>query len=70
MNNMASNFNAYGLDGATAAVKQLAAMVQQQAVILSFIDVFLILTALFLTMILGVLMIKKPEGAGAGGGGH
>ncbi|MCG5477118.1 MAG: DHA2 family efflux MFS transporter permease subunit, partial [Sinorhizobium fredii] len=64
LNNMTANFDAYGLDGATAAVKQLAAMVQQQAVIMSFIDVFLILTALFLAMILGVLMIKKPEGAG------
>lgn len=70
LNNMTANFNAYGLDGATAAVKQLAQMVQQQAVIMSFIDVFLILTALFLAMIFGVLMIKKPEGAGAGGGGH
>ncbi|PDT47768.1 DHA2 family efflux MFS transporter permease subunit [Sinorhizobium fredii] len=70
LNNMTANFDAYGLDGATAAVKQLAAMVQQQAVIMSFIDVFLILTALFLAMILGVLMIKKPEGAGPGGSGH
>ncbi|APG85932.1 DHA2 family efflux MFS transporter permease subunit [Sinorhizobium americanum] len=70
LNNMASNFDAYGLDGATAAVKQLAQMVQQQAVIMSFIDVFLILTVLFLAMVLGVLMIKKPEGAGSGGGGH
>ncbi|PDT36206.1 MULTISPECIES: DHA2 family efflux MFS transporter permease subunit [Sinorhizobium] len=70
LNNIASNFDAYGLDGATAAVKQLAQMVQQQAVILSFIDVFLILTVLFLGMVLGVLMIKKPEGAGSGGGGH
>jgi DHA2 family multidrug resistance protein len=31
--------------------------------------VFLILTALFLAMILGVAMIKKPAPQGGGGGG-
>ncbi|THK35471.1 DHA2 family efflux MFS transporter permease subunit [Ensifer sp. MPMI2T] len=70
LRNMASNFTAHGLDGATIAVKQLAAMVQKQAVILSFVDVFVILTALFLSLIIGVMMISKPQGAGAGGGGH
>ena len=70
LDTMASNFTAHGLDGATAAVKQLAAMAQQQASIMSFSDVFVLLTALFLAMILGVLMISKPQGAGPGGGGH
>jgi MFS transporter, DHA2 family, multidrug resistance protein len=28
------------------------------------------LTVLFLSMIAGVLMIAKPQGAGPGGGGH
>lgn len=68
LDNMASNFDAYGLDGATAAVRQLAAMVQQQAVVMSFGDIFVLLTVLFLAMIAGVLMISKPQGAGAGGG--
>lgn len=68
--NMTSSFDAYGLEGATAALKQLAATVQQQAMILSFGDIFLLLTVLFLAMIVGVLMIAKPEGAGPGGGGH
>lgn len=70
LKNMTSNFDAYGLDGATAALKQLAAMVQQQATILSFSDIFRLLTVLFLAMIFGVLMISKPGGTGAGGGGH
>ncbi|MCA1405933.1 DHA2 family efflux MFS transporter permease subunit [Ensifer sp. IC3342] len=70
LRNMASNFTAHGLDGATIAVKQLAAMVQKQAVILSFVDVFVILTALFLSLIIGVMMISKPQGAATGGGGH
>ncbi|WFU47107.1 DHA2 family efflux MFS transporter permease subunit [Sinorhizobium terangae] len=70
LRNMASNFTAHGLDGATIAIKQLAAMVQKQAVILSFVDVFVILTVLFLSLIIGVMMISKPQGAGPGGSGH
>ncbi|MNT90729.1 hypothetical protein D3C72_2316960 [compost metagenome] len=69
-NNMSANFNAHGLDGATIAIKQLAAMAQKQAMILSFADVFVILTVLFLSLILGVMMINKPQGVGPSGGGH
>ncbi len=69
-NNMEAKFDAHGLDGATIAIKQLAAMAQKQAMILSFSDVFVILTVLFLSLILGVMMIKKPEGVGPSGGGH
>ncbi|MNV96443.1 hypothetical protein D3C71_1914540 [compost metagenome] len=67
---MAAKFDAHGLDGASIAIKQLAAMAQKQAMILSFSDVFVILTVLFLSLILGVMMIKKPEGVGPSGGGH
>ena len=69
MNSMAANYTAHGLDGATIAVKQMAGMVQQQAYILSFIDVFLLLTGLFTTLIVCVLAIRKPQ-SGVGGGGH
>jgi DHA2 family multidrug resistance protein len=69
-NNMAANFNAHGLDGTTIAIKQLAGMAQKQAIILSFGDIFMLLTVLFLSLILGVMMIKKPEGVGPSGGGH
>ncbi len=72
LNNMAANYNSHGLDGATIAIQQMSGMVQQQATILSFIDVFLILTVLFGAMVLGVVLIKKPapQGGGGGGGGH
>ena len=53
------------------AIQKMAGIVQQQAMIMSFIDVFMILTALFTTLIFCALMIKKPQGApGGGGGGH
>lgn len=70
MNAMTQNFNASGLDGATAAIKNLARMVQQQANVLSFIDVFLLLTALFGVLAFGTLLMQKPKAAMGGGGGH
>ena len=46
-------------------------MVQQQAALLSFMDVFYLLTALFATMAIFTMVISKPAPpAGAGGGGH
>ncbi|MDL2399371.1 DHA2 family efflux MFS transporter permease subunit [Rhizobium mayense] len=72
INNMTANFSASGLDGPQAAVRQLVNMAEQQAIIMSFSDVFLMLTVLFLAMIFGVLMLSKPKAPpkGAGGGGH
>ncbi|WJH40899.1 DHA2 family efflux MFS transporter permease subunit [Aliirhizobium terrae] len=72
LNNMASNLNSYGLDGTTGAIRRMVNMVTQQAVVMSFSDVFLMLTVLFGLMILGVAMIEKPapQGGGGGGGGH
>jgi len=70
MNSMTQNFDASGLDGATAAIKQLAGMVRQQANVLSFIDVFLLLTALFGVLAFGTLLMKKPGKPAGGGGGH
>ncbi|MEF0862317.1 DHA2 family efflux MFS transporter permease subunit [Rhizobium sp. BR 318] len=72
IHNMTANFDANGLDGAQAALKQLVNMAEQQAVIMAFGDVFLMLTVLFLAMIVGVLMLSKPNAPpkGAGGGGH
>ena len=66
---MTANDNASGLDGATAAIQQLSRMVTQQAYVLSFIDVFLLLTALFTVLAFGILLMNKPA-AVAGGAGH
>jgi DHA2 family multidrug resistance protein len=69
LNNMATSFTASGLDGSQAALRQMVNMTTQQAMIMSFSDIFLMLTVLFLAMILGVLMLSKPKTAGGGGGG-
>ncbi|MFD1328055.1 DHA2 family efflux MFS transporter permease subunit [Mycoplana ramosa] len=69
LKNMAANYSAHGLDGATAAIKQMVGLVQRQAMIMSFSDVFLFLTVLFAAMLACVVMIRKPEARAAGGGG-
>ncbi|MEA3533517.1 DHA2 family efflux MFS transporter permease subunit [Rhizobium sp. CC-YZS058] len=72
LRNIAGNYTAHGMDGSTIALQRVAGIVQQQATILSFADVFLILTALFTALILCVSLIKRPQmqARGGGGGGH
>ena len=57
-----------GSDAGDAAVKALAATVRTQALVMSFADVFLILTATFLAMAFATVLIRRPRMAG--GGGH
>jgi len=72
LQNMTRTFESQsGMDAASAAISRLAAMVHQQAAVLSFIDVFYLLTMLFASLALFVMIIRKPpESAGGGGGGH
>jgi DHA2 family multidrug resistance protein len=65
---MTANDTAAGLDGATAAIQQLTRMVTQQAYVMSFVDVFLLLTGLFGVLAFGILLMQKPAMATAGGG--
>jgi DHA2 family multidrug resistance protein len=67
---MARNFEANGLDGSTAAMSQLSAMVHQQAWLMSFMDVFYLLTVLFASLAVCALFMNKPPAAAGGGGGH
>jgi hypothetical protein len=63
-----ANFYAHGVDAVTAARKATAAiygMVQQQAAMLSFVEAFWIMGAIFLTMLpfLPLLQYSKPSTA-------
>jgi len=68
--NLTANFDSHGLDGSMIAIKQVAGMVHRQASLLSFMDVFLILTMLFASLVLMTTLLRKPKAAGGGGGGH
>jgi DHA2 family multidrug resistance protein len=59
-----------GSDGQLKALKQMSLMVRQQAAVMSFADVFLMLTVLFLVLAAFGVIMKKPAPAEAGAGGH
>ncbi|WP_337267292.1 DHA2 family efflux MFS transporter permease subunit [Oryzifoliimicrobium ureilyticus] len=72
LNEMAANLTSHGLEAAQGSIRQMVNLATKQAVVMSFSDIFLMLTVLFTLMILGVAMIEKPapQGGGGGGGGH
>ena len=67
---MTRNFQSHGLDGPTAALSKLSGMVHQQAMVMSFMDVFYLLTMLFASLAVFAMMMRKPPAAAGGGGGH
>lgn len=62
--------NAMQADGDMAALKKLAMMVRMQANVLSFADLFLVLTVLFASAALFTLLMRKPEAVPAEAAGH
>ncbi|WP_330999035.1 DHA2 family efflux MFS transporter permease subunit [Mangrovicoccus algicola] len=61
-----ANNAAHGLDAHRAAISQLQGIVTGQAVVMSFIDVFLLFTLLFLALAGLVLFLQKPAPQGGG----
>ncbi len=59
-----------GSDAAVAATRDLALTVRRQAMVMAFSDVFLTLTVLFIGMITLTALMRRPQRAGGGGGGH
>jgi DHA2 family multidrug resistance protein len=68
LSNLTARFS--GSNAKLMAMKEMMGMVRQQAAVMSFADVFLMLTVLFLALAaLGIIM-KKPVPVAAGAGGH
>ncbi|MGV8853155.1 MAG: DHA2 family efflux MFS transporter permease subunit [Devosia sp.] len=67
---MTRNNTAHGLNGLQAATQQLSGIVRQQATVLSFIDVLLILTLLFAGLAAFAMLMQKPAKIPGGSGGH
>ena len=63
LDNVGANYNSFGLDGSSVAIKKLVGVVSQQAWLQAFADVFLALTVLFSTLIFLTLLIRKPKAA-------
>ena len=64
------NFSSYGLSGDQLALTRLSGLVRSQAWVMSFIDVFLGLTALFGGLVFLAMLMKKPAAAPPPGSGH
>ncbi|MCA0848531.1 DHA2 family efflux MFS transporter permease subunit [Salipiger thiooxidans] len=66
---LATNLKAHGIDGQTGALSQLAGRVSQQATVMSFIDVFTLISVLFAGLAVLALAMKPPR-SGAGAAAH
>jgi DHA2 family multidrug resistance protein len=68
---MTSNLAAHGITDSRAALSQMAGRLREQAMVMSFVDIFMLLAILFGTLAAVALMMRKPPAqAGGGGGGH
>ena len=68
MANLATHFS--GSDAPKMALAQLFGMVRLQAAVMSFADVFSVMTLLFAGIAaLGIIM-KRPEASASAGAGH
>ncbi|QFU16216.1 DHA2 family efflux MFS transporter permease subunit [Microvirga thermotolerans] len=67
---MTRTYQGLGSDAGAAALKTMTRLVRQQATVMSFADVFYLLTFLFLALIVALPFVKKPSAAASGGGGH
>ncbi|MFH3480288.1 DHA2 family efflux MFS transporter permease subunit [Xanthobacter sp. V4C-8] len=70
LDGLTATFSGLGSNAADAALKQLALIVRQQALVMAFADVFALLTVLFLALILAAPLMRRPKPGGGGGGGH
>ncbi len=70
LDTLTQGFSALGADADQAALAQLARMVDQQASVMAFADVFAAMTLLFFLLVCAVPLMRRPDKAAAAGGGH
>ncbi|WP_321336944.1 DHA2 family efflux MFS transporter permease subunit [Breoghania sp.] len=71
MAGMAHAFGALGPSAEKAALITVSNLVSRDAFLMSFADLFFVLTLLFVGLLVALVFVKKPQGlSGGGGGGH
>jgi DHA2 family multidrug resistance protein len=70
LDTMAMGFQSLGSDANQAALRSMSNIVRREALVMSFSDVFILLTVLFLGLILALPFIKKPRAAPPSDAGH
>jgi DHA2 family multidrug resistance protein len=66
--NLTQAMGRLGSDAPLAALKQMAGITRQQALVMAMADVFFALTVLFLALVLLAPIMRKPTHMAAGGG--
>jgi DHA2 family multidrug resistance protein len=67
---LAQTLASRGSDATLAATKVLAMKVRQQAEVMALGDVFLALTVIYISLSVLTAVMRRPQAAGAAGGGH
>ena len=67
---LTARFHDFGSNAQSMALKQMMLMARQQATVMSFADVFLMLTVLFVALAALGIVMKRPAAVAADGGGH
>jgi DHA2 family multidrug resistance protein len=70
VNSFSRSFSASGVDGQKAALAQLKRMVMLQASVMTYMDIFAVLTALFLTLAAAAMLMRKPPPEASGVSAH
>ncbi|MFG1401645.1 DHA2 family efflux MFS transporter permease subunit [Xanthobacter sediminis] len=70
LDGLTATFSALGSNATDAALKQLALLVRQQALVMAFADVFALLTVLFLCLVAAAPLMRRPKPGTGGSGGH
>ena len=68
--NLTARFHDFGSNAPVMAIKQMSLMIRREATVMSFSDVFLLLTILFVALALLGLVMKRPAMRAGAGGGH
>jgi len=70
LNNMTQRFSDFGSAASNMALKQMALLVRQQATVMAFADLFVILAVLFVALAMLGIIMKRPKPVGADAAGH
>ena len=68
--NLKRAFSSLGSNAELAAYSKLGQMVSREALVMAIGDVFFLLTILFIAIAILIPMMKRPQMAPGGGGGH
>jgi DHA2 family multidrug resistance protein len=67
---LTARFHDFGSNASAMAIKQMSLLARREATVMSFADVFLMLTVLFVALAAMAVVMKRPVPVAAGAGGH